>query len=147
MFLTHHICCQLCMPISAVCIPGSACRSINTSSTAGQSCSKGETPEQGGWRAPDQVLVRALPGWEALEADALAFLALAEERLLLALEPPAATPAQPLSAAMLQARSVPPGGPWHADEGSGARGTAHVGLRTHVAAIFHFKFIVEQFKQ
>ena len=51
-----------------------------------------------------QVLMRALPGWAELEADAVVFLSVAEERLLLALEPPAATPAQPLTAAMLQAR-------------------------------------------
>ncbi len=54
-----------------------------------------------------QVVVRALPGWTAVEADAVALLVAAEERLLLALEPPAATPAQPLTLAMLQARTFP----------------------------------------
>ncbi len=49
-------------------------------------------------------MVRALPGWARVEADAVAVLVAAEERLLLALEPPAATPAQPLTLAMLQAR-------------------------------------------
>lgn len=48
-------------------------------------------------------MVRALPGWARVEADAVALLVAAEERLLLALEPPAATPAQPLTLAMLQA--------------------------------------------
>ncbi|BDA41474.1 probable Nucleoporin NUP188 homolog at N-terminal half [Coccomyxa sp. Obi] len=48
------------------------------------------------------VMVRALPGWARVEADAVAVLVAAEERLLLALEPPAATPAQPLTLAMLQ---------------------------------------------
>lgn len=51
-----------------------------------------------------QVVVRALPGWHSVEADAVAVLVAAEERLLLALEPPAATPAQPLTLAMLQVR-------------------------------------------
>ncbi len=51
------------------------------------------------WR---QVVVRALPGWDSVEADAVAVLVATEERLLLALEPPAATPAQPLTLAMLQ---------------------------------------------
>ncbi len=50
------------------------------------------------------MVVRALPGWARVEADAVAVLVAAEERLLLALEPPAATPAQPLTLAMLQAR-------------------------------------------
>jgi hypothetical protein len=50
--------------------------------------------------------VRALPGWTGVEADAVALLVAAEERLLLALEPPAATPAQPLTLAMLQARPL-----------------------------------------
>lgn len=59
-------------------------------------------------RLATQVLLRALPGWAEVEADAMAFLSVAEERLLLALEPPAATPAQPLTAAMLQARAGNP---------------------------------------
>ncbi len=49
-----------------------------------------------------QVLVRALPGWEGVEADAVAFVVVGEERLLLALEAPEGTHAQPLTLAAMQ---------------------------------------------
>lgn len=49
-----------------------------------------------------QVLVRALPGWEGVEADAVAFVVVGEERLLLALEAPEGTRAQPLTLAAMQ---------------------------------------------
>jgi hypothetical protein len=54
------------------------------------------------WGLRVQVVVRALPGWTDVEADAVALLVAAEERLLLALEPPAASTSQPLTLAMLQ---------------------------------------------
>lgn len=46
--------------------------------------------------------MRALPGWTEVESDAVDMVVMTEERLLLALDPPAATPAQPLTLAMLQ---------------------------------------------
>ncbi|KAK9819662.1 hypothetical protein WJX72_000881 [[Myrmecia] bisecta] len=48
------------------------------------------------------VLLRVLPGHADADRAAVAFLVTAEERLLLALEPPAATAQQPLTLAMLQ---------------------------------------------
>ncbi|CAK0783823.1 hypothetical protein CVIRNUC_007023 [Coccomyxa viridis] len=48
------------------------------------------------------VLVRALPGWAEAEADAVAFVVAAEDRLMLALEAPEGTQAQPLTLGALQ---------------------------------------------
>ena len=52
-----------------------------------------------------QVLVRALPGWAEVEADAVAFVVAAEDRLMLALEAPEGTQAQPLTLGALQVRT------------------------------------------
>ena len=70
-------------------------------------------PDGGGWLtslvsalrwSELQVLVRALPGWAEVEADAVAFVVAAEDRLMLALEAPEGTQAQPLTLGALQAR-------------------------------------------
>ncbi len=71
-------------------------------------------PNFGGWLGPQvdalrcddvQVLVRALPGWAEAEADAVAFVVAAEDRLMLALEAPEGTQAQPLTLGALQVRT------------------------------------------
>ncbi len=49
-----------------------------------------------------QVLVRALPGWAEVESNATAFVVMGEDRLLLALEAPEGTPAQPLTLGAMQ---------------------------------------------
>lgn len=46
--------------------------------------------------------MRALPGWTGVESDAVAFVAMGEDRLLLALEAPEGTLAQPLTLAAMQ---------------------------------------------
>ena len=52
-----------------------------------------------------QVLVRALPGWAEVESNATAFVVMGEDRLLLALEAPEGTPAQPLTLGAMQVGS------------------------------------------
>ncbi len=52
-----------------------------------------------------QVLVRALPGWAEVELNATAFVVMGEDRLLLALEAPEGTPAQPLTLGAMQVSS------------------------------------------
>ena len=49
-----------------------------------------------------QVLVRALPGWANVELDAVALVVMGEDRLLLALEAPEGTQAQPLTLGAMQ---------------------------------------------
>jgi len=49
-----------------------------------------------------QVLVRALPGWVEVESDAVAFVVMGEDRLLMDLEAPEGTQAQPLTLAAMQ---------------------------------------------
>ena len=51
------------------------------------------------------MLVRALPGWAEVESDAVAFVVAAEDRLMLALEGPEGTQAQPLTLGALQVRA------------------------------------------
>ena len=51
------------------------------------------------------MLVRALPGWAEVDADAVAFVVAAEDRLMLALEAPEGTQAQPLTLGALQVRT------------------------------------------
>ena len=51
------------------------------------------------------MLVRALPGWAEVESDAVAFVVAAEDRLMLALEAPEGTQAQPLTLGALQVRT------------------------------------------
>ena len=49
--------------------------------------------------------MRALPGWAEVESDAVAFVVMGEDRLLLALEPPEGTQAQPLTLGSMQVSS------------------------------------------
>ena len=59
------------------------------------------------------MLVRALPGWAEVEADAVAFVVVGEDRLLLALDAPDGTQAQPLTLGSMQVSSGSRVGPQH----------------------------------